>query len=189
MTLPDKLFLRRHIRQHRRRLSRARQAHAAQRLCLRIMRTHWWRTAARIGFYWPADGEISLLPLLRRALAQGKQCYLPVVEHQLLVFHEYKRGGKLRRNRYNIPEPKGTATCAIQQLDIILLPLVAFDAQGNRLGMGAGFYDRALASCSAQKPLRIGVAHDFQKMEDLPTDPWDVPLHCVITDARIYRTR
>ena len=175
------------MRQHRRALSRARQAHATQQVCLRIMRTHYWRAANRIAFYWPADGEVSLLPLLRESLRRGKQCYLPVVEHKHLRFREFRRGHALRRNRYGIPEPSRTAICATHQLDVIFLPLVAFDAQCNRLGMGAGFYDRALAAHTTSKPWRIGIAHEFQKVARLPVDPWDVPLNIIITNSQIYR--
>jgi 5-formyltetrahydrofolate cyclo-ligase len=187
VTSLDKTSLRQQLRQHRRTLSATRQALAAQQISLRIMRTHWWRTATRIAFYWPADGEVSPLPLLRESLRSGKQCYLPVIEHKQLLFREFRRGGKLKRNRYNIPEPKGTTTCPADQLDVILLPLVAFDSQCNRLGMGAGFYDRTLASHSTRKPLRVGLAHELQKVAPLPTDPWDVPLHSIITDRRTYR--
>lgn len=187
MTSLDKTSLRQQLRRHRRTLSRTRQALAAQRISLRVMRTHWWRTATRIAFYWPADGEASPLPLLRESLRSGKQCYLPVIEHKQLLFREFHRGGKLRRNRYNIPEPKGITTCPAHQLDVILLPLVAFDTQCNRLGMGAGFYDRTFASYSTRKPLRVGLAYEFQKVTCLPTDPWDVPLHSIITDSRTYR--
>lgn len=187
MTSPDKTSLRQHIRQHRRGFSRAYQAYAAQRVCLRIMRSQWWCTAGRIAFYWPADGEVSLLPLLRQSLRRGKRCYLPVVEHKQLVFREFRYGCALKRNRYGIPEPLGTALCAARQLDVILLPLVAFDARCNRLGMGAGFYDRTLAADTGRKPLRVGIAHHFQRVARLPVDPWDVPLHSVVTDDRVYR--
>lgn len=150
------------------------------------MRARWWQKAKRIAFYWPADGEVSLLSLLRESLRRGKQCYLPVVERKHLVFREYRPGTTLKRNRYGIPEPRKTSLCAKHQLDVIFLPLVAFDAQCNRLGMGAGFYDRTLVARAARKPMRIGIAHEFQKVKNLPVDPWDVPLHAVITDKRIY---
>ena len=151
------------------------------------MRTHWWKAAERIAFYWPADGEINLLPLLRMSLHRGKQCYLPVVENNRLEFREFRCGYTLKRNRYGIPEPQGTSACATHRLDVILLPLVAFDVDCNRLGMGAGFYDRTLASCVRQKPLRVGVAHELQKVARLPIDSWDVPLHAIISDRRLYR--
>lgn len=182
----DKKTLRKHIRHQRRQLSRAQQTKAAQNVCLRILRSPWWRSAQRIAFYWSADGEINLLPLLRESLRRGKQCYLPVVKRECLEFREYRRGATLKRNGYGIPEPQNTAICPTQHLDLILLPLVAFDRQCNRLGMGAGFYDRALAH-RHRKPLCVGTAYEFQRIEPLPTDPWDVPLHAVITERRGYR--
>lgn len=151
------------------------------------MRTSWWRNAKRVAFYWPADGEISVLPLLRWSLKKDKSCYLPVVKGSHLEFREFQRSRKLRSNRYGIPEPTAARSCDIQQLDVILLPLVAFDENCNRLGMGAGFYDRALAASRSRRPLRIGVAYELQKAWQLPTDSWDVPLHVVITESRIYR--
>jgi 5-formyltetrahydrofolate cyclo-ligase len=151
------------------------------------MRTHWWKAAERIAFYWPADGEVSLLPLLHKSLCDGKRCYLPVVEDKQLQFREYRRGHVLKRNRYGIPEPRETALCTAHQLDVILLPLVAFDVHCNRLGMGAGFYDRALAAYVSRKPVRVGIAHEFQRVPHVPIDPWDVPLHMIVTDSRIYR--
>lgn len=175
------------MRQHRRTLSRAKQAHSAQQVCLRTMRTRWWHAAKRIAFYWPADGEVSLLPLLRESLRRGKQCYLPAIENKYLAFHEFRCGHTLKRNRYGIPEPWKTPACAVNQLDVIFMPLVAFDAQCNRLGMGAGFYDRTLAARTIRRnTMRIGIAHEFQKVAHLPIDPWDVPLHAVITDSRTY---
>jgi 5-formyltetrahydrofolate cyclo-ligase len=185
----DKISLRQHIRQQRRQLSRARQSRAAQQVCLRIMRTPWWRSAKYIAFYWPADGELSLLPLLRWSLRRGKHCYLPLVRGKELEFRRFQPGQTLRRNRYGIPEPTGTQAWAAQQLDVILLPLVAFDEHCNRLGMGAGFYDRALAATGDSSPLRIGVAYQLQKFPQLPIDPWDVPLHAVVTEYRTYERR
>jgi 5-formyltetrahydrofolate cyclo-ligase len=189
VTAADKFSLRKQIRQHRRQIAHAQQIRAAQTLCLRIMRTAWWRKAHSIAFYWPADGEISPLPLLRWSLRAGKHCYLPVVTGKSLEFRRYERGRRLRRNRFGIPEPHATHQRAAHQLDVILMPLVAFDEGCNRLGMGAGFYDRALAAREKNIPLRIGVAHELQKIAQVPTDPWDIPLDAVVTERRIYRRR
>ncbi len=189
VTAADKSSLRKQIRQHRRQLTRAQQIRAAHLLCLRIMRSSWWRKAHSIAFYWPADGEISPLPLLRWSLRAGKRCYLPVVTGKSLEFRRYERGRLLCRNRFGIPEPHATHQRAAHQLDVILMPLVAFDEGCNRLGMGAGFYDRALAAREKNIPLRIGVAHELQKIAQVPTDPWDIPLHAVVTERRIYRRR
>jgi 5-formyltetrahydrofolate cyclo-ligase len=76
-------------------------------------------------------------------------------------------------------------------LDVILMPLVAFDGQGNRLGMGAGYYDRTLAFLRHRrhwrKPRIIGLAYEFQRMPALPAEPWDVPLDGIITEAGFYK--
>ncbi len=77
-----------------------------------------------------------------------------------------------------------------QKLDLILLPLVGFDTHCHRLGMGKGFYDRSLEFLNHRqhwrKPHILGLAHDFQRVESLPADPWDVPLQGVVTDKSFY---
>jgi 5-formyltetrahydrofolate cyclo-ligase len=78
-------------------------------------------------------------------------------------------------------------------LDLVLTPLVAFDAQGHRLGMGGGFYDRSFAYLLRHsrwlRPRLIGLAYDFQRQTRLPHQPWDVPLHAIATDHRLYLSR
>jgi len=150
------------------------------------MRTSWWRGARTIGFYWPADGEIDVLPLLRRSLLAGKRCFLPVVRKNDLLFREFKRGVSLRHNRYGIPEPQGIRSRTADTLDLLLMPLVAFDVRCNRLGMGAGFYDRTLARAGPGRPVTIGVAHALQQVPQLPVEPWDVPLRAVVTDRQVF---
>src|SRR5687767_13746260 len=90
----------------------------------------------------------------------------------------------MRRNRFGIPEPTGRR-CAPQQLDLVLLPLVAFDRRGARLGMGGGFYDRTFAFlrvAGRRKPRLVGLAHHFQEVAQLPREPWDVPLAAIVTE-------
>jgi 5-formyltetrahydrofolate cyclo-ligase len=76
------------------------------------------------------------------------------------------------------------ATC----LDVLVMPLVAFDRRGTRLGMGGGYFDRALAG-AASRPLRVGVGFDFQEVNEIPAEPWDVPLALIVTDRRVLRPR
>lgn len=105
-----------------------------------------------------------------------------------MEFCLYTMGLPLRRNRFGIPEPLSLLKQQrSSDLDLVLLPLVGFDKRCNRLGMGAGFYDRALAKLHCRGPFCIGVAYDFQRVEELPVDPWDVPLQAVVTERRIYR--
>lgn len=97
----------------------------------------------------------------------------------------------MTHNRYGILEPQLNCShvSPVAQLDMILMPLVAFDSKGNRLGMGGGFYDRTLAHLpknKAQRPTLIGIAHQCQFVDALPVASWDIPLDYIITDERIY---
>jgi 5-formyltetrahydrofolate cyclo-ligase len=99
---------------------------------------------------------------------------------------------KLRPNRFGIPEPVVPASemYRAMEVDLVLLPLVAFDDQGNRLGMGGGFYDTTLAMRAAchrfRRPRVIGLAHECQRIEHIATEPWDIPLDLIATDRHIY---
>lgn len=156
----------------------------------RLAASPLFRAARRIAVYWPNDGEIDVAPLLRRAWACGKTCYLPVLRGKRLGFAAYRRGDDLNLNRFGIPEPALPARKLVgaPALDLVLVPLLAFDAQGNRLGMGAGFYDRTLAARARRahwrRPRLIGVAYEFQKVAKLLPAPWDVPLDSVVTPAQ-----
>lgn len=175
----------------RRNLAPAAQRLNAQRLCLRIMRSATFKSAKRIAVYFALNGEISLTPLIKQALKRNKAVYTPVVLPGFtLRFARLTAATSLVNNRFGIPEPKDKCFIAIKELDLLLCPLVAFDAQGNRIGMGGGFYDRALAPIEHQKTPRIwGVAHDVQHCEHIPVASWDIAMHKVITEKRVYTTR
>lgn len=134
-----------------------------------------------IGGYAAADGELELAPLFQRLHRMGKKLALPVVENRRgrMRFYHYQPGARLIRNRYGIAEPDVHAR-PVDHVDLLLVPLVAFDAGGNRLGMGGGYYDRF----AARNPCRlIGVAHEVQRTESLSSADWDQPLAGVITEA------
>ncbi len=179
--------LRGQLRARRRQLSPLQRRRAASALSEVIARRPEFRRARRIALYFAADGEIDPQPLARLARQRGKQLYLPLLRPGgRLAFVRWRRGGVLRRNRFGIAEPVG-ARLIPARLDLVLLPLVAFDRRGGRLGMGGGFYDRsfawmAKAGRSRRKPLLIGLAHAFQQLGELPREPWDVPLAAVATE-------
>ena len=95
----------------------------------------------------------------------------------------------LTPNRLGIPEPpldiRNLAT--LSELDVLMVPLVAFDNQGQRLGMGGGFYDRTLQNWQQHNVLPIGLAHDCQQVEALPVADWDVPLKAIITPSKLWQ--
>ncbi|MDO9371167.1 MAG: 5-formyltetrahydrofolate cyclo-ligase [Gammaproteobacteria bacterium] len=189
--MPPRSEIRSRLRQQRRALSPAARATCAKQVARRFTASPLFRAARRIAFYWPSDGEIDITPILQRARAYGKTCYLPVLwRRNQLRFAACRAGDVLTFNRFGIPEPALPARKLVGALalDLILVPLVAFDAQGNRLGMGAGFYDRTLAMRARRthwrRPRLIGVAYDFQKVAKLAPAPWDVPLDGVVTQLQ-----
>lgn len=138
------------------------------------------------------DGEIDPLTLAHsRHFIKRHRFYLPVLQRfpaDTLRFAPWHPGLRMLRNRFGIPEPRGRALRMARHMDALLLPLTGFDAQGNRLGMGGGFYDRTLAGQRPRhRPLLIGVAHACQEVAALPAQPWDVPLALVVTDRHTFR--
>lgn len=187
--------LRRRLRAERRRLSDATQRHHAQQLA-RILGKHMQFLRARhIGGYWAADGEIDPGPLLKLAQARHKPCLLPVLRphpRRKLWFVRHDAGDPVRANRYGIPEPslRNSRIRPPWALDLLFLPLVGFDADCNRLGMGGGYYDQTLAYLRTRtywrRPLLVGLAHECQRVERLPVRPWDIRLDMVVTEQRLY---
>ena len=155
-----------------------------------------FRNARRIAVYLATDGELDTRALIARAWEMGKQVYLPVLLPQgenRLWFARYTPDTRLVANRFGIPEPERAQRLRIAPLalDTVFTPLVAFDPAGRRLGMGGGFYDRSFAYLLRHRrwlrPRLIGLAYDFQYRDQLPAQSWDVPLHAVVTDRRVYR--
>lgn len=130
-----------------------------------------------VGVYLARDGEVDLSTLVTACWQRDIAVGLPVIVDRDLTFAIYRRDTELRDNRYGIPEP---AIVEEMQPAVIFAPLVAFGPNGERLGMGGGYYDRYFAS--APRATRIGVAHACQRADALPANPWDVPLHAVITE-------
>jgi 5-formyltetrahydrofolate cyclo-ligase len=149
-----------------------------------------WRRARSVALYWPADGEIDVRELAMHAWSRGKRVYLPVVGHGgTMRFAPWTRAGRLSPNRYGIPEPVGgRPRIDFKSLDLVVMPLVAFDARGTRLGMGGGYYDRALAQ-SRRRPLLIGASYSFQESPAIPAQPWDIPVELIITERGLRHVR
>lgn len=179
--------LRTSMRAKRLALSPAQQHFAAKQIIPSAQQLIEHYQAKHIACYLPFDGEISPLALIKMLQAQGKNVYLPVLHpfsaHQLL-FLRFDDEKELVLNRFGILEPKLDVqkVLPINALEMIFVPLVACDKQGNRLGMGGGFYDRTLA----QSPhlISVGLAHRCQQVERLPLESWDMPLsHLIIGEC------
>lgn len=183
--------LRQALRTKRRKLSAGQQRHAARQIDQLVNRQQMLKRNQGIAFYWSSDGEIDPSIVLKRASMRGYHCYLPVLmPGNRLWFARYQPGEKLQKNRYGIPEPRAPRQFRrAWSLGLVFLPLVGFDRQGGRLGMGGGFYDRTFANTrlipSMAKPKLIGLAHHCQEVASLQLAQWDIPLTTIVTDKEL----
>ncbi|MBI3547353.1 MAG: 5-formyltetrahydrofolate cyclo-ligase [Gammaproteobacteria bacterium] len=191
----DKSELRRTLRDRRRSLPADAQRRAAQQLAAQVRTHRLFLSSRRIACYLPNDGEIDTEFVIAHIWRMRKTCYLPVLSrlsHDRLWFAKAEPGMQLQYNRFGIAEPavKSDQLVRAQNLDLILMPLVGFDVRGNRLGMGGGFYDRSLEFLRHRrhwyKPQVLGLAYDFQRVDSLQPEPWDIPLQGIITEQTVY---
>jgi 5-formyltetrahydrofolate cyclo-ligase len=187
--MPDYQQLRQSIRKQRRALPAATARCCAQHLAWHTRSHRLLRNARHIAVYLAADGEIDPAPLAEYLWSMGKTLYLPVLvpfAHGRLWFARYQPGAALVANRYGIPEPQRRHLVKPMALDLVLMPLVAFDAAGHRIGMGGGFYDRSFAFLRTRrhwrKPILIGLAYQFQQQRTITPNHWDVPLDAIATE-------
>ncbi len=190
--------VRHNMRAARRALTPTQQRIAANGLLNQVIRHRLYQQSRRLALYLPTDGEIDPTPIFHQALERGKQCYLPVLYRggkNRLLFGRTLTLTNMTLNRFDIPEPEIAKFGWVfsNQLDLILAPLVAFDENGNRIGMGGGFYDRSLQHLRQkrnwQRPYILGLAHEFQRVESIGRNAWDIPLRGAITDQQTYDFR
>ena len=131
-----------------------------------------------VSVYMAQDGEVDLQEVVEGCWNRGVAVALPVLQGHTMFFRAHRRGAALQANRFGIREPASAEPLAPT---VVLAPLVAFDDEGHRLGMGGGFYDRYFAARPAAH--RFGVAHDCQRTTCLPADESDIPLAAVATES------
>lgn len=175
--------LRRDARRRRQTLAPAQRRHAAERASRHALRLVQRLGAQRVALTLPAGSELDTRPLIHQLRALGVRVHLPCVRSAQHMVMRHWQNGPLRQGRHGIAEPVYGPPAAPRDLDIVFLPLLAADAAGNRLGSGAGYYDRWLTPVRRRgRPLRIGLGFAAQIVPALPSMPWDVPLHGMITE-------
>jgi len=192
--LAEKKQLRKKLRAQRRQLSSLAQKTASQALIKRLKNSGLLLKGKHLALYLGNDGELCPAILSAHLVAWGKKAYLPVIhpfKKQTIVFCRIDKNTRYQTNRFGIKEPafKRSVQLNAKRLSSVLMPLVAFDEKGNRMGMGGGFYDRAFSYKHKRPqtlPRLIGLAHDFQKQTELPLNEWDVKLDAIVTDKQIY---
>lgn len=181
----EKRAIREEVRARRRGLSVAAQRRHGKSVALRVAGQSWFRAGQHVALYLPADGEIDTRPLIERCWREGKTVYLPRLRAGAkMEFAQYLPEDALVRGPYQLLQPASSSpTASVQALDIIFTPLVAFTAEGQRLGMGGGFYDRALAETGTGAPWLAGLAHSCQQVDALPQEAWDRKVQVVMTET------
>lgn len=176
-------------RLQRRQLTHDEQLDLAQKITNRLSQQVFFKQAQHIGLYLPFDGEVSTLPLLKQALLLHKSCYTPILANTCLQFIKIDSQTPMTKNRFGILEPcyPMMKVMPAPLLDVVLVPLVAFDKNCHRLGMGAGFYDITFAfRRKSVTPLLIGLAYDFQKIFSVPRNKLDLKLDGVVSEKCFY---
>jgi 5-formyltetrahydrofolate cyclo-ligase len=188
------------MRQRRNTVPSADRRAVAREVARHLLRHGVFSCGQHVAIYAPFDGEIDLAPLLRHARRLKLRLYVPRIVNMRARTMEFvelpceasyalaKRrlhwlhGRRINRHRRIDP----------RRLDVVLIPVVAFDVHGWRLGFGAGFYDRKLAFMRrpfVRKPRLVGIGYDFQRVPPQPQSPWDVPLHAIVTERGVHRAR
>jgi 5-formyltetrahydrofolate cyclo-ligase len=188
---PSRTELRRELRTRRAALGPGERLAAADAVATHLAAQPALREPGYVAGYWAVSGELPLHAVQLR-LAPGQVWCLPVVQEDgLLRFAPWRPGDPLEPNRYGIPEPTlaTEATLPPEALRLVLLPLLGFDQEGGRLGMGGGYYDRSFAFRQAQPapPVLVGVGFACQELPALDREPWDVALDAVLTERGFHR--
>lgn len=186
--------LRTTLRERRRSLPAAERIGAAERLAVHLSALPCMPRKGRVAGYWAMDGEIALHAWQMRLPDAVEYC-LPVLHDDgRLRFAAWKPGAPVVANRFGIPEPDVPADALRfgEELDLVVMPLVGFDLGGERLGMGAGWYDRTFAFRRdlPAPPWLVGAAFSLQRVAGLAAQPWDIPMDAVCTeqDSHLFPT-
>jgi 5-formyltetrahydrofolate cyclo-ligase len=173
----------------RRSLSDEVRAAASQVICGRVVTSREFRAARSIGCFLPMHDEVDTREIIDRAWRANKRVFVPVLRRGAgMMFCEIRRDTELQRDRFGIYEPVRGVLADPRTLETIVTPLVAFDADNNRIGMGSGYYDRCFAFLRHRhtwlRPKLIGVAFQCQQVEKIFPNPWDIRLYRVVTEQQ-----
>jgi 5-formyltetrahydrofolate cyclo-ligase len=185
----NKAALRNEILDQRKKLSVEEQRNLSRMIDVHLKGWNRLAQASRFAFYSPIHGEVDPGPMAARCLLRGAQVAYPRVG----IVHAFPTidllwitdTSELTPGFHNIPEPQGTAIVAPDQIEVFLVPAVAFDRSGHRLGYGGGSYDHLLKQRN-KDALVVGLGYDFQVQQILPHDPHDIPMDAIVTETGVW---
>ncbi len=190
LALKNKTLLRKTILANRLKISALERKQAVAQALLFLVGSSLFNASQKIACYCAQKNEFDCMPIIHMIWQAHKDCFLPVLspnKTNALDFFYYTAEDTLQLNRYKILEPVSQKQIDPSQLDLVLVPLVGFDNEGNRLGMGGGYYDRTFMFLKkAKKPFLLGTAFEMQRVERLPDEPWDIKLNGVLTESGLY---
>lgn len=180
--------LRREKRRKRAALDDSERYEASRRIAETVSRASFFARSQCIACYLPMAEEVDTWPIIERAWRRKKRIFAPLtVRGQMLAFREVTPSTDLVYNDWGLMEPVAGAVVGARKLDLVLMPLVAFDVDGHRIGMGGGYYDDTFAFLKLRqqffRPKLVGLAFDCQRVKKISTNPWDISLYRVITET------
>lgn len=182
--------LRTRLREAREKLGAAERIGAAQGVLASLEQLPEFLVDQRVAGYWAVRGEVPLNLVYARTRSRQQNYHLPVLtEEKSLVFASWENGDAVTVNRYGISEPSDARTVNAHSLELVLVPLLGFDRNGNRLGSGAGYYDRTFSflkgNARPAQPVLVGIGYHFQEVAPLTPSDWDVPMDFIATDREL----
>ena len=172
--------LRRYIRVQKKQYTAAQLAAMSEDICGKVLRSAWWQEAGTLLLYYPLADEVDVRSLVQNAYNNGKRVLLPVCRGENLELHLYEGEDSLSPGAFGIMEPTGSLFVVedYSEIQLALIPGMAFDRVGHRLGRGKGYYDRLLPRLATT--WLQGVCFPFQLLDEVPSEPHDISVQEVI---------
>lgn len=189
MIIQEKKILRKQISSVKKLIPLEEKIRRSDAVMERLLEHPEYKNSKKILFYWSMDDEVFTKQTVIQAYNEGKEVYLPVVEGDNLRIRLFEGAAAMVAGEsFAIPEPSDDSPeVFIDDIDLVVVPGVAFDAQCSRMGRGKGYYDRLLSAATKEgRPYTIGVCFDFQLVPKVPVEECDKPLDCVISETSLY---
>jgi 5-formyltetrahydrofolate cyclo-ligase len=194
MPNPDKNQIRKSLLDKRRQLTQQEQYEKSLSIINNINHSGVLSQAKDIAFYRAVRGEADPSNLMDQDTNNNKKFYLPLLspdKSEGLIFASIAQNTQYKNNEFLIPEPiaKPRDFIDAKSLDLVIMPLLGFDLKGSRLGMGGGYYDRCFAfkKTMSKKPALLGFAYDFQQLDLINAESWDIGLDAIVTESRFIK--
>ena len=176
--LDKKQFIRKDIAARKKHISKETVIWLSQKICDSLVQTDIFQKANQIALYYAMNDEVQTSGLIEEWWTK-KNIALPVVCGEYINFYAYTGKENLIKSALGIPEPAPTSVIPTEDIDLFVVPGIAFDHEGHRLGRGKGYYDRYLAGIT--KPI-IGICFDFQLIDSVPAEKHDIKMNTIITE-------